>query len=113
MYWFERGGFLLLTGMPRPVLGESCTTSIKDFAIFPPHQKKKKKKKKKKKYISLDLRILFLSVNFIKSNDSALYCFFRILNIMVKIWDFSFSIVFFEIKKQNIHFVKKCVNENF
>ena len=31
--------------MPRPVLGESCTTSIKDFAIFPPHKKKKKKKK--------------------------------------------------------------------
>ena len=28
---------------PRPVLGESCTTSIKDFDIFPPHQKKKKK----------------------------------------------------------------------
>ena len=26
--------------MPRPVLGESCTTSIKDFAIFPPHKKK-------------------------------------------------------------------------
>ena len=25
--------FLVLTGMPRPVLGESCTTSIKDFAI--------------------------------------------------------------------------------
>ena len=25
--------------MPRPVLGESCTTSIKDFAIYPPHQK--------------------------------------------------------------------------
>ena len=24
------------------VLGESCTTSIKDFAIFPPHPKKKK-----------------------------------------------------------------------
>ena len=45
VYWFERGGFLVLTGMPRPVLGESCTTSIKDFAIFPPHQKKKKKKK--------------------------------------------------------------------
>ena len=32
--------------MPRPVLGESCTTSIKDFAIFPPHQKKKKINKK-------------------------------------------------------------------
>ena len=46
VYWFERGGFLVLTGMPGPVLGESCTTSIKDFAIFPPHQKKKKKKKK-------------------------------------------------------------------
>ena len=43
VYWFERGGFLVLTGMPRPVLGESCTTSIKDFAIFPPHKKKKKK----------------------------------------------------------------------
>ena len=27
--------------MPRPALGESCTTSIKDFAIFPPHQKKR------------------------------------------------------------------------
>ena len=39
----ERGFFLVLTGMPRPVLGESCTTSIKDFATFPPHQKKKKK----------------------------------------------------------------------
>ena len=30
---------------PRPVLGESCTTSIKDFAIFPPRQKKKKRLK--------------------------------------------------------------------
>ena len=38
----SREGFLVLTGMPRPVLGESCTTSIKDFAIFPPHKKKKK-----------------------------------------------------------------------
>ena len=45
VYWFERGGFLVLTGMPRPVLGESCTTSIKDFAIFPSHPQKKKKKK--------------------------------------------------------------------
>ena len=44
----SREGFLLvLTGMPRPVLGESCTTSIKDFAIFPPYHKKKKKKEKK------------------------------------------------------------------
>ena len=40
VYWFERGSFLDLTRMPRLVLGESCTTSIKDFAIFPPHQKK-------------------------------------------------------------------------
>ena len=46
MYWFERGGFLVSTGMPRPVLGESCTTSIKDFAIFPPHQKKRRNSKK-------------------------------------------------------------------
>ena len=29
--------FLVLTGIHRPVLGESCTTSIKDYAIFPPH----------------------------------------------------------------------------
>ena len=43
MYWFVRGIFLVLTGMPRPVLGESCTASMKDFAIFPPRQKKKKK----------------------------------------------------------------------
>ena len=40
VYWFERGFFLVLTGMPRPVLGESYTTSIKDFSIFP-HQKKR------------------------------------------------------------------------
>ena len=33
-------GFLVLTDMPRPVLGESCTTPLKDFAIFPPHPKK-------------------------------------------------------------------------
>ena len=38
--WFERGFFLDLTGMPRPFLGEFCTTSIKDFAIFPPHKQK-------------------------------------------------------------------------
>ena len=31
--------------MPRPVLGEPCTTSIKDFAIFPPPQEKINKKK--------------------------------------------------------------------
>ena len=36
--------FLVLTGMPSLVLGESCTTSIKDSAIFPPHQNKKKEK---------------------------------------------------------------------
>ena len=39
----QERGFLVLTGMPRPVLGESSTTFIKDFAIFPPHQKKTKK----------------------------------------------------------------------
>ena len=37
----SRGGFLVSTGMPIPVLGESCTTSIKDFDIFPSHKKKK------------------------------------------------------------------------
>ena len=39
----HKRGFLVLTDMPRPVLGESCTTSLKDFALFPPHQKIKKK----------------------------------------------------------------------
>ena len=34
----RKRGFLVLTGMPRPVLRESCTTSLKDFAIFP-HKK--------------------------------------------------------------------------
>ena len=53
VYWFKRGGFLVLTGMPRPVLGESCTSSIKDFAIFPPHQKKKKKKLQ---YLDINLK---------------------------------------------------------
>ena len=38
--------FFVLTGMPRPVLGESCTTSRKDFTIFPPHQKEKNKSNK-------------------------------------------------------------------
>ena len=33
---------MVLTGTPNVILGESCATSIKDFAIFPPHQKKKK-----------------------------------------------------------------------
>ena len=37
----EERGFLVLTDMPRSVLGESCTTSLQDFAIFPSHQKKK------------------------------------------------------------------------
>ena len=41
VYWYERGGFLVLRGIPRPVLGESCRTSIKYFAIFPPRQKNK------------------------------------------------------------------------
>ena len=40
VYWFERGVFFVFTGMPIPVLGESCTMSIKNFVIFPPHQKK-------------------------------------------------------------------------
>ena len=43
VYWFERGVFLVLTGMRRPGLGESCRKSIKDYAIFPPHQKKNMK----------------------------------------------------------------------
>ena len=37
----QERGFLVLIGMPRLVLGGSCATSLKDFAIFPPHQKKK------------------------------------------------------------------------
>ena len=41
VYLFEKGFFFVLTGMPRPALGESCTTSGKYFAIFPPHKKKK------------------------------------------------------------------------
>ena len=40
MFWSEREGFLFLTVMPRPVPGESCATSIKDFTNFPPHKKK-------------------------------------------------------------------------
>ena len=31
-----REGFLVLTGMPGPALGEFCTTSIKNLAIFLP-----------------------------------------------------------------------------
>ena len=32
---------MVSTGIPSLVLGESCTTSIKDFAIFSPNKKKK------------------------------------------------------------------------
>ena len=32
--------FLVVTGMPRLLLEESCITSIKDFTIFPPHKNK-------------------------------------------------------------------------
>ena len=35
----QERGFLVLTGMPRSVPGESCTNSIKNFAIFPPHKR--------------------------------------------------------------------------
>ena len=31
--------FLVITDIPRLVLGESCTKRIKDFAIFTPHKK--------------------------------------------------------------------------
>ena len=37
----RESGLLVLTGMASLVLGESCTTSIKDFTIFPPRPKKK------------------------------------------------------------------------
>ena len=51
VYWFEREGFLVLTGMTRPVLGESCTTPLKGFAIFPRYQKTKNKKNR---FVTLD-----------------------------------------------------------
>ena len=37
----REGFFFVLTGMLRPILGMSCTRSITDFTIFPPHPKKK------------------------------------------------------------------------
>ena len=43
MYWFERGGFLVLTGMPRPVLGVLYNV-YKRFCHFSSSPKKKKKK---------------------------------------------------------------------
>ena len=36
--------FFVVRHMPRSVLGESCTTSIKNLTIFPLQKKKKKKK---------------------------------------------------------------------
>ena len=35
-------GFLVLTRIPNLILGESFSTSIKDFAISPPHKKNPK-----------------------------------------------------------------------
>ena len=37
-----REGVLVLTGMPRAVLGKSCTTSIKDFDTFSSSKEEKK-----------------------------------------------------------------------
>ena len=36
----REGFFLVLIGMPSLVREKFCTTSIKDFTIFPPHKKK-------------------------------------------------------------------------
>ena len=40
----SREGVSVLIGMPQPVLGESCTTCIKDFAIFSSSKIKNKTK---------------------------------------------------------------------
>ena len=54
-------GFLFLIGMPRPALGESCTTSLKDFVIFPPHQKKNNNNNK--------LKLLWQFIKHFKSSE--------------------------------------------
>ena len=47
-------------------------------------------------------------VNLVEMNNFENLSFFRISHIIVKKLNFGFSIVFFQIKRKNIHLMKKC-----
>ena len=51
-------------------------------------------------------------VDLIETNNFANLRFFRISHIIVKKLSFGFSIVFIQIKKKNIHLMKKCYISN-
>ena len=52
-------------------------------------------------------------VDLFQENNLAFLRFFSISHIMVEKLNFRFSTVFFGIKKENIHFIRKCVRQNF
>ena len=51
-------------------------------------------------------------VDLIETNNSANLRFFLISHIIVKKLNFGFLKVFFQIKKKNIHLMKKCCDSN-
>ena len=51
-------------------------------------------------------------VDLSETNNFVFLRFFRISNIIVKKFNFGFSIAFFLIKKKNIHLMKKYYNSN-
>ena len=51
-------------------------------------------------------------VDLFETNNFVFLRFFRISHIIVKKLNFRFSIVFFQIKKKNMHLMKKCYNSN-
>ena len=51
-------------------------------------------------------------VDLFETNNFVFLRFFRISHIIVKKLNFGFSMVFFKIKKKNMHLMKKCYNSN-
>ena len=51
-------------------------------------------------------------VDLFETNNFVFLHFFRILHIIVKKLNFGFSIVFFLIKKKNMHLMEKYYNSN-
>ena len=49
-------------------------------------------------------------VDLLETNNFVFLRFSRILDIIVKKLNFGFSIIFFSIKKENMHLMKKCYN---
>ena len=66
----QERGFLVLTGMPRLVLGESPTTPIKDYVICLPHKNKEERKVKGENRPKRPKTLFYLSITLRKEGPS-------------------------------------------